>query len=237
MRRRSWHREEGFTLIEIMVALAVVTLLMSSAVVGFGAVRRGKLRAGASAIGSAFRFAYVHALSTGRATRVVVSLRDRRYWIEDTEDAHVLDAHDPFRAGGAAENAEVLEAAARREAELMAQMRPRAPRAEFSRPEGRRYREREIEGAVFSRLYTAHADEPREEGNGYVYFFAGGLAERAVVQLTGEDGAVYSVMVEPQTGRAVVYDHAVAPPVVSDRDRERNDDEEVDTRQQEVVSE
>ncbi len=222
----------GFTLIEVMVSLAVVALLMSAATAGFGAVRRGRVRAGATSIASAFRYAYVHALSTGRTTRVVILLGEGRYWIEDTEDAHTLDPNDPYRAGGAAESPEVLEAAGRREAELMIQMRPRAPRAEFSRPAGRRFRERNMEGAVFSRLFTAHSEEAREEGRGYVYFFSGGVAERAVVQLRGDDNSAYSVLVEPQTGRAIVYDQHIEPPSLPDR--EPSDQEEVDTRQQEV---
>jgi len=215
-----------------MMSLAVIALLMSGATAGFGAVRRGRVRAGATSIASAFRYAYVHALSTGRTTRVVIALNENRYWIEDTEDAHSLDPHDPYRAGGAAEDPEVLEAASRREAELMVQMRPRAPRAEFSRPTGRRFRERAIEGAVFSRLFTSHTDEAREEGRGYVYFFAGGVAERAVVQLRGDDNSAYSVLVEPQTGRAIVYDRHIEPPSV--RDRSPSDQDEVDTRSQEV---
>jgi Tfp pilus assembly protein FimT len=215
-----------------MMAIAVISLLMSGASVGFSAVRRGRVRAGATSIASAFRYAYVHALSTGRTTRVVVSLGEGSYWIEDTEDAHSLDPNDPYRAGGAAESPEVLEAASRREAELMIQMRPRAPRAEFSRPTGRRFRTRTLEGATFTRLYTAHTEEPREQGRGYVYFFSGGVAERAVVQLTGEDGSAYSVLLEPQTGRAIVYDRHIEPPGVGNR--EPSDQDEVDSRQQEV---
>ncbi|MFO0626542.1 MAG: prepilin-type N-terminal cleavage/methylation domain-containing protein [Polyangiales bacterium] len=100
-RRRAHPRERGMTLLEIMVVMLIAGMMMSSAVMGFGAVRRGRLRAGAAHLASAFRFAYVHALSTGRPTRVVLPLNDNRVWIEDTEEAHVLDPRDPLRLGGA----------------------------------------------------------------------------------------------------------------------------------------
>lgn len=145
-------------------------------------MRRGRLRAGASHMASAMRAAYVHALTTGRTTRLVVAVGSNRYWIEDTDDAHVLDTNDPLRQGGAAPTAEAAKAAARDAARDIAQQRPRAPRAEFNRPQGQRFRERSLaDDVVMARLFTPHATDPREEGNGHVYFWAGGMGERAIV--------------------------------------------------------
>lgn len=222
------------TLLEIMVVMLIAGLMMSSAVVGFGAVRRGRLRAGAAHLASAFRFAYVHALSTGRPTRVVLPLNDNRVWIEDTEDAHVLDPHDPLRLGGASpgEEAVAAEDAARQRATLISELRPRTPRAEFARPSGARYRERTLEdGIVVSRVYAQHEPDARTEGMGYVYFFPGGVCERAVVHLRGADGVIYSVTLNGLSGRTQIIDHAVEPPTASD-EREEDDRREVDLREQ-----
>jgi general secretion pathway protein H len=223
--------QTGFTLIEIMLVVVFASIMMTAAVVGFSSVRRGRLRVGATHVASAMRFAYVHALTTGRPTRLVLTVGSNRFWIEDTPDAHTLDTQDPLHAGGAEADPEATEANARREAEAMAEMRPRAPRAEFRRPEGSRYREREL-GAdvVFSRLFTAHASEAREEGNGYVYFWSGGVTERAVVQLRGASGEVYSVLLHPLTGRAEIFDHEVEPPVIDDS--RASDQNEVDAREE-----
>ena len=78
---RSGARARGFTLLEIMIVVLLAGLMMSSAVVGFGATRRGRLRAGAARVAAAMRFAYVHALTTGRATRLVISLGDNKIWL------------------------------------------------------------------------------------------------------------------------------------------------------------
>jgi prepilin-type N-terminal cleavage/methylation domain-containing protein len=220
----------GFTLIEIMLVIVLASLLTTSAVVGFSAVRRGRLRAGASLVASAMRASYVHALSTGRTTRLVFAVGSNRMWIEDTDDAHVLDSTDPLRQSGAAQSAEDAERLARRAADLITTQRPRAPRAEFARPTGSRYRERHLADDVrIERVYTSHESEARTDGNGYVYFWSGGIGERAVVQLRGASGEVYSVMVHPLTGRSQIFDRAVEPSVTEDN--VANDQTEVDARE------
>ncbi len=228
--RRALRRAGGFTLIEIMMVMALASLLATSAAVGFSSLRRGRLRAGAAHVASAMRRAYVHALTTGRTTRLVFAVGGNRYWIEDTDDAHVLDASDPLRQGGAAPTAEAAEAAARDRARDIARQRPRAPRAEFNRPRGQRYEPRALaDDVTIARLFTSQAEEPREEGDGYVYFWAGGIGERSVVQLRGASGEVYSVVLHPLTGRSEIFDRAVEPPAVDPADQ--TDQNEIDARQ------
>lgn len=218
-----------------MLVVLLITLMTTGATVGFGALRRARVRTGAANIASAFRAAYVHALTTGRSTRVAFALGEGRVWIEDTEDAHTLDAHDPLRAGGAlVTDPEQIEAEARREAEAMSNLRPRAPRAEFQAVAGHRFRPRTLEGVTFARLYTSHTDEPRESGTGYVYFFSGGQAERAVIHLRGEDGATYSVLLHPLSGRAEIFDHPVEPPRVEEPSDERTERDARDETPQEA---
>lgn len=223
----------GFTLIEIMIVVLLASLMATAATVGFSALRRGHLRAGATSVASALRASYVHALTTGRTTRLVLVVGSNRYWIEDTDDAHVLDTSDPLHQGGAAETAEDAERLARRAADLIASQRPRAPRAEFERPRGSRYRERQFaDDVTILRLFTEHTEEPIEHGNGHVYFWSGGVGERAVVQLRGVSGEVYSVVLRPLTGHSQIYDREVEPPVVDDS--RTTDQTEVDAREQRV---
>lgn len=218
-----------------MIVVLLITLMTTGATVGFGAMRRARVRTGAANIASAFRAAYVHALTTGRATRVAFALGSNRVWIEDTEDAYTLDVRDPLRAGGAlVTDPEQLEAEAVREAQAMAALRPRAPRAEYQAIPGRRFRPRNLDGVTFARLYTSHTEEPAERGTGYVYFFSGGQAERAVVQLRGEDGVTYSVLLHPLSGRAQIFDHPVEPPEVEDPSDERTERDARDETPQEA---
>ena len=221
----------GFTLLEIMIVVLLGGLMASSAVVGFGATRRGRLRAGAARVAAAMRFAYVHSLTTGRATRLVFALGENRVWIEDTQDAHVLDPNDPLRAGGATVDMQQIEEIARREAEAQINLRPRAPRAEFARPVGTRFRVRELEGITFTRLYSSHEAEPRERGDGYIYFFVGGAAEPAVVLLHGGNDETFSVMLHGASGRPEIFDHAIELPRL---DESGTDERDTDLRDQPI---
>lgn len=213
------------TLIEIMIVIAIMGLLLSGATLGMNALPRTRARASAIRVASTFRWAYVHALTTGRTTRVSFPLGGNAILVEDTDDAHTLDVNDPFHAGGAAD----IEADAVRTARQMTDLRPRTPRASFRRVPERVFRARTLEtGVMFTRLYSQHDAEPREEGTGHVYFFSGGQTERAVVHVRSSRGEIFSVMLNALTGRAEVFDRPVEPPVIDDRDA--TDQVEIDNR-------
>ncbi|MFO0626541.1 MAG: hypothetical protein U0325_13080 [Polyangiales bacterium] len=72
------------------------------------------------------------------------------------------------------------------------------------------------DGVVVTRVYAQHEEEARTEGSGYIYFFPGGVCERAVVHLRGADGVIYSVTLNGLSGRTQIIDHAVEPPSASD---------------------
>jgi hypothetical protein len=214
------------TLIEILLVIAVMALLVSGVTFGANALPHTRLRVSAIRVASTFRFAYVHALTTGRPTRVSFSLGSGRISVEDTDEAHTLDQRDPMRAGGAAD----IEADAIRQARLMTDLRPRAPRASFHVLGDRAFHARALESGVnFVRLYSQHDEEPRETGIGHVYFFPGGRAERAVVHLRNNRGEIFSVQLNPLTGRAEVLDRPIEPASVDDRDA--TDQTEVDMRE------
>ena len=205
----------GMTLIEIMVVIAIMGLMVSGATLGMNALPRTRLRTSAVRIASTFRFAYVHALTTGRTTRVSFPMGGRDITLEDTDDAHTLDINDPYHAGGAAD----IEADAIRQARIMTDLRPRTPRASFQRVPDRVFHARQLEtGVSITRLYSQHDVEPREEGTGHIYFFPGGQTERAVVHLRNSRGEIYSISLNALTGRAEVFDRPVEPPVIDDRD-------------------
>lgn len=225
--RRSPRRvRAGMTLVELLLVVAVVAMIASGVALGAGALPRARLRSSALRLASTFRFAYVHALTTGRTTRVSFPMGTGRISVEDTDDAHTLDPSDPLRAGGAAD----VEAHALRQARLLTDLRPRTTRATFRALPPRVFRARPLEpGVVIVRLYSQHDPEPREEGTGHVYFFSGGQTERAVVHLRNHRGEIFSVVLNPLTGRTEVFDRPVEPPTMDDRDQ--TDQVEVDARE------
>ena len=73
------------------------------------------------------------------------------------------------------------------------------------------------------RVYVPHAPAPIDAGHAAIYYFPQGQTERAVVQLTDAKDRVYSVAIEPLTGRARVYDYAYEPIPLEDRRSELRD--------------
>src|SRR5262249_26519436 len=140
--------------------IAIAALLVGGAAFGANALPRARLRTSAIRLASTFRFAYVHALTTGKTTRVSFRIGTGELSVEDTDDAHTLDAKDPLRAGGAAD----VEANALREARLQTDLRPRPSRATFVRVPPRVFRPRALEaGVAIVKLYSQHDPEPRDE--------------------------------------------------------------------------
>src|SRR3954463_1194113 len=78
--------DAGFTLIEIIIVLAIVGLIMSLGVKGFQSLNRSDLRASASHLAGAMRFLFDRASTTGKTHRLVIDLEGGRYWAEVSDD-------------------------------------------------------------------------------------------------------------------------------------------------------
>lgn len=90
---------QGFTLIEVLIVLVIVGLATSGLVLSVGAVTRAHLRSSSWTVAAAVRQAYSHAVSTGKATRVVLDFEARTVFIEDTPGRLVLNRSDETGSG------------------------------------------------------------------------------------------------------------------------------------------
>ena len=77
---------QGFTLIEVMVALMIVALIATIGVKGFRTVTKGSLREGSAHMSGAIRFLFDRASITGKYHRLVIDLNEGRYWAEVSDD-------------------------------------------------------------------------------------------------------------------------------------------------------
>ena len=93
--RRS--REHGFTLIEILITMAIVALVMTLGVTGLRRLARSDLRADTTHLAGAMRFLFDRASTTGKTHRLVLDLEGGRYWAEVTDDKFFVprDAETP----------------------------------------------------------------------------------------------------------------------------------------------
>jgi len=82
--RRS--RSHGFTLIEILITLAIIGLVMTLGVSGLKRLARSDLRADTTHLAGAMRFLFDRASTTGKTHRLVLDLEGGKYWAEVTDD-------------------------------------------------------------------------------------------------------------------------------------------------------
>lgn len=221
--------ERGYTLIEILVVLAILVLVVSGATLGLSSLTRANLRSSAVMIAAAVRTGYTRAITQGHPVRLVLDMAGGKIWLEETEDRLVL-SRDPDDAaagssngapaeGQGAEGAPPPPAPAEDGFQLGASTFkvgdsnvPRYRGAQFSRIEGKRFEPRELPGGTrFVAVYTAHTQGRQEEGTQYLFFWPGGMTERAVVQVADADGTTFSVVVHPLTGKTRIEAVPVEP--------------------------
>jgi general secretion pathway protein H len=208
-------RARGVTLIEVMIAVALVAMLSVGMFMGLGGLSTARLRQSSTSIVNAIRLAYNHANATSRPTRLVFDFEARTISIEDSPGRMLVQSGD--RTGGA-EAATDIERAVVAESEKILDG-PRAPRASFA-PVGKilgfEYDEQVGtaqkhlgEGIFFRQIEVGHEDVAVTEDRVYLYFWPGGQTERASIQIQkgkgdADDDDVLSIIVSPLTGKTQI---------------------------------
>jgi general secretion pathway protein H len=207
----------GLTLIELLVTLALMTIVTGAVVFGSGAVAASRVRGAATTIAGAIRVAFTRASAMSRPGRIVLVLNkeDPRVMLEETNDTLLVKKDDT--AGGA-------EAVTPEEREAISQADriikgPRAPRPRFSAVKAFGFDQPDTgggrslgKGVVFRKVETGHSPDGETEGQAYLYFWPGGRTERAAIQLkaassTSPDDGL-TLLVSPLTGKVRIVQGA-----------------------------
>ncbi len=218
----------GFTLIELMVALAVAAALFSAVVMGLGALTGAQARKAMGELGAASRSLYDTAALSGNTCRLVFLLpkddsaeftyraecangpvttsMDRDQEIRDATKAAV----EAYRKRGRGNPAGAPPSTSARSSgstllDVLDSEKARVEKAAafsaFTTPE---IQPRKMGGVRVS-VWTSHQKAKIDSGLAYLYFFPQGYTERA--QVTVRQGKnVWTLLVSPLTGRTSIVD-------------------------------
>jgi general secretion pathway protein H len=232
------------TLIEVLIVLALIGLILSAVVVGSGQTSSSRLHHSSTMIAGAIRIAYARATSTSKTVRLVMDFEAGQIWLEEGDQPHLVQSKDVSGAGGAAASTESEKAALDESSRIL--KGPTAPKTAFTEIEpmglaasepGKGHKSLE-RGIKFRRVQTGHDLDPHKKGRAYLYFWPGGMTERAAIQLKAgepgktddtddadEDKSAVTLLVAPLTGRVTIKDGAVeVPKPVDDKGKSDRED-------------
>jgi general secretion pathway protein H len=208
--------QRGLTLIEVVIAIALIALLSGSLLFGKNMLVGSRVKSAATLLVSSVRFGLTRANATGKPTRLVIDFDKKQLAIEEASSSLMLREKGKDQTGGA-EASTAAETKARVEADRIIEG-PHAARPRFSKLAGVSGAIEDLakgralgDGVEIVQVRTEHDDEYVREGRAYIYFWPGGTTERAVVQLkkAGDKEASLTIVLSPLTGRAKIEKGAV----------------------------
>jgi general secretion pathway protein H len=225
----------GLTLIEVLVVMAIVAIIMGAVVVGSGQLASSRMRHSSTMIAGAIRVGMSRASATSKSVRLVMDFTESQIWMEEGDQPMLVQSKDLTGTGGAAAATAAEKQAIEEGGRIV--KGPTAPRTTFTEIEpmglaasapGKGHKA--LEGGIkFRQVQTQHDDQPRKEGRAYIYFWPGGMTERASIQLkVGQDNEekdAITLVVAPLTGKVTVKDGAVEMPKPLD-DKESSERED-----------
>ena len=216
----------GFTLIEVILVVAIIAVVITGATFGLGAISRTRLRSAAFRVMSAAHFAYNRSLTQGTTTRLRFDFEKITMAIEETEAPVTLASNEQLESDEG-QAVDPWDLARSRLEEPLSPVEPTSPFQPISNPNGKvldRYTAKPVgDGVSVHALITPHESDRRTDGEGSLYFFPGGLTEHAVIQLSDSSESVYSVEIHPLTGNARIHNFAYEPLDELDADGEVED--------------
>lgn len=214
----------AFTLLEIGIAIVILSLLIAVAVPAMGALSGARLREESQVLGGAIRDTFARTALLGRSTRIIVDLEQDTWWVEDAPtvarvhrekleaDREGKAALDPVDERIEDIDKDTKDEGERARLELLAPVQWQPAEGDYGKPH------KLNDDVTFKKMWVEHLDDPVAAGQVALYFFPGGFTEEAHITLTDdEDGErTLTLVVSSLTGEVAVEDEEPRIPEVED---------------------
>ena len=191
-------RSDGFTLIEIMIVIAIIVGILSVAGSKLFSTS-GNMRSGVRKIAITTREIRNNARMYNITTRLVIDMKDKdshSYWVESAPGNALLLSEDQQK------ELERLTTQQRESEKPKNQFQddPRVVKMHTPLPKG----------LFVESIEYASKSQPIESGIAYIHFFPQGLSEDVAIHLTNRKTLNWTIAVNPLTGRADVYERKIS---------------------------
>ncbi len=200
----------GFTIVELLVTMAVILLITVAAAMSLGVLFRADLKTSGGQLSASVRYLYSLSVLNNQSYRLVIDLESGEYWGEERpREGRACDVYLVDKEG----DKRIPDAPTRRpkgSSDVPGEEQETATGG-FEKLKDNLMRKRKLEGKIgFAGVMTSHHSDLQEDGQVEVNFFPSGYVERAFIYI-GDDDTVHTIETKPLLGTAEVHRERLAP--------------------------
>jgi prepilin-type N-terminal cleavage/methylation domain-containing protein len=188
----------GFTLIEILVVIALIALIMSVAVPNFNLALKVNISKTSRELATTIKSTYDEAILKGTVHRIAFDLNQNEYWVEVGPKDYLM------------KNLEQVEAERRK----LDRMTEEEKKAYLKEPFvlAKNLTSKKISlptGVKFLDVINSRTKEPQTEGVVYAHVFPHGFVEKLIIHITDRFDRKHTLFVNSVTGKSRFFERYI----------------------------
>lgn len=189
-KRMTEGRNKGFTLIELIIVVALIAMAMGITVSVRSNTATIQMRKQSTRLSASIRYAYNQAATLNTAFRIVFDLTEQAYWLEESTTDFLLQSDEKKKE----------------EENKIKEDQTQTTTPAFGESKDKVFKKIKFKKKIKIRdIFVAHQEEPVDQGKAYLYFFPTGLTESAMIHLSNaEEDYNFTILVNPITGHSKI---------------------------------